>query len=79
MYLDLLSASADVNIKALENKFNKKLEVFKNQVKETKATFENKFTEKFALFESQINNLRKDLDIKNKHIISLETKIEYMV
>jgi hypothetical protein len=48
-------------------------------LEDTKNTFENEFTEKFALFESQISNLRKDFDIKNKHIMSLETKKEEMV
>ena len=68
LYSHVTTASADINMKALENKVSKKFEVL-----------ENKFTEKFALFESQINNLRKDLDIKDKHIMSLETKIENMV
>ena len=62
LYSHATTASADINIKALENKTNKKFEVLENQAKETKTTFENKCKDKFKLFESQIDNLRKDLN-----------------
>ena len=78
LYSHVTTVADDVNIKALENKFNKNFEVLENQARETTTTFESRFTEKCKLFESQIDNLQKDLEIKNKHIISLEAKIEEM-